>query len=227
MCLIVLAWRARPDFPLIVAANRDEFHARPAARATFWQDHPAILAGRDLEAGGTWMGLSRGGRFAAVTNYRGGHEPRAVESRGALVTGFLLSDLNPEGFVTETEKMKNSYSGFNLLAADGNELWWLSNRDSAPRRLAPGVYGLGNLLLDTPEVSGPKADFERALAVSPAMDSLFAVLEGSKIVASDYGTRCSTLLLLGDEGRVQFAERAFDRTGSEGPTVRHEFRVRP
>ncbi|MEW6689133.1 MAG: NRDE family protein [Pseudomonadota bacterium] len=227
MCLILLAWQKHPDFPLIVAANRDEFHARPAARAAFWQDRPAILAGRDLEAGGTWMGVSRGGRFAAVTNYRGGREPRAVESRGALVTGFLLSDLNPEDFVTKTETLKGSYSGFNLLVADGSELWWLSNRDSAPRRLEPGIYGLGNLLLDDPEVAESKARFLQALDLGVAIEPLFGVLAPARIVAPEYGTRCSTILLRGIDGRVQFAERGFDADGGEGPTGRYEFRPGP
>src|SRR6185295_12382326 len=118
MCLIVLAWRVHPDLPLLVAANRDEFHARPAERAGFWKDHPSILAGRDLEAGGTWMGVSRTGRFAAVTNYKGGRDPNAAESRGALVTDFLLGDLNSKAFVEKTEKTKTNYSGFNLLVAD-------------------------------------------------------------------------------------------------------------
>src|SRR6185295_11671730 len=98
MCLIVLGWRVHAEHPLIVAANRDEFHARPAAPAAFWEDHPGILAGRDLEAGGTWMGGSRSGRFAAVTNYRGGRDPSAKVSRGALVTGFLLGS-DSESFV--------------------------------------------------------------------------------------------------------------------------------
>src|SRR5687767_10547471 len=117
MCLIVVAWRVHPDFPLIVAANRDEFHARPAAPAAFWDDHPQILAGRDLEARGTWMGVSRTGRFAAVTNYRGAREPRAIESRGALVSRFLHSGTCPAEYVKELKG--NLYSGFNLLAADG------------------------------------------------------------------------------------------------------------
>ena len=95
MCLIVLGWRAHPDFPLVVAANRDEFHARPADPAAFWTDYPSILAGRDLEARGTWMGASRGGRFAAVTNYRGAREPSAKHSRGALVTDFLRGTSSP------------------------------------------------------------------------------------------------------------------------------------
>src|SRR5689334_4654125 len=161
MCLIVLAWRARPSTPLVVAANRDEFHARPASPAAFWGDAPAILAGRDLEAGGTWMGVSRTGRFAAVTNYRGGTEPRAVESRGALVTRFLNGSMSAQQFIRNLDL--NTYSGFNLLACDGEELWWVANRDGAPRRLAPGIYGLGNLLLDDPEVAPATARFRAAL----------------------------------------------------------------
>src|SRR5437773_10039042 len=130
MCLIVLAWRAHPRFPLIVAANRDEFHARPAAPAAHWSDNPAILAGRDLEARGTWMGVSRGGRFAAVTNYRGAREPSAAESRGALVARFLETAAAPAAYVRAIEA--NAYSGFNLLATDGWELRWMSNRAGAP-----------------------------------------------------------------------------------------------
>src|SRR5712691_6187172 len=127
MCLIVLAWRVQPSYPLIVAANRDEFHGRPAAAAAFWRDEPSILAGRDLEARGTWMGVARNGRFAAVTNYRGATEPSAPHSRGSLVSGFLNSSSPPKSFFNELQP--KLYSGFNLLAADGEELWWTSNRD--------------------------------------------------------------------------------------------------
>lgn len=224
MCLIVLAWRAHPSFPLVVAANRDEFHARPAARAGFWKDHPSILAGRDLEANGTWMGVSRSGRFAAVTNYRGGRDPNAAESRGALVSRFLLNDRSPGTYVAKISRPE--YSGFNLLVADDNELWWLSNRDGEPRRLEPGIYGLGNFLLDTPELAEPKEQFARALDPAPSMEPLFSVLAAAKIVAPEYGTRCSTILTRGHAGELRFAERPFDASGNEGPTVRHEFRVR-
>lgn len=216
MCLIVLAWRAHPEFPLIVAANRDEFHARPAAPAAFWQDKPGILAGRDLEARGTWMGVSRGGRFAAVTNYRGGTEPGSAESRGALVTRYL------EGIgVPELAERKSAYSGFNLLASDGEELWWLSNRDGGPRRLEPGWYGLGNLLLDTPEVEEHKQRF-RDCPVS--VEPLLGVLAQAKIVNERYGTRCSSVLLHGE--RISFAERGFGIDGSEEATLRYEFNMR-
>ena len=222
MCLIVLAWRVRPDLQLIVAANRDEFHARPAERAGFWKDHPSILAGRDLEAGGTWMGVSRSGRFAAVTNHRGGRDPNAAESRGALVTGFLLNDLTSKAFIEKTERSKNSYSGFNLLVADRDDLWWLSNRDGAARKLEPGFHALGNLLLDTPEVTDVKSRFESTAA---AVESQFALLAGAKIVAPEYGTRCSSVLLAHGDGRMHFAERTFEPSGEDGSTLRYDFSV--
>lgn len=219
MCLIVLAWRVHPEFPLIVAANRDEFHARPAAPAAFWEDHPDILAGRDLEARGTWMGVSRAGRFAAVTNYRGAKEPRAIESRGALVARFLSNDDPPKGYVAALQK--SMYSGFNLLAADGEELWWMSNRGGAPRRLEPGIYGLGNTLLDAPEVDRTKKAFSADLETGPAVESLFVVLHQARILNPEYGTRCSTVLLKGE--RMRYAERSFAPDGTEGDTLHYEF----
>ena len=221
MCLIVLAWRAHPDFPLVVAANRDEFHARPADAAAFWTDHPGILAGRDLEARGTWMGVSRGGRFAAVTNYRGAKEPRAVESRGALVTGFLNGSSSPEAFVKKTQE--NLYSGFNLLVTDQKELWWISNRDGSPRKLEPGVYGLGNLLLESPDVEPAKERFRTAIDPVPAVEPLFAVLAGSKILSPEYGTRCSTVMLRASDGGIRYTERSFDAAGADGETRQFEF----
>jgi uncharacterized protein with NRDE domain len=224
MCLILVAWRAHPGDPLIVAANRDEFHARPAAAAAFWKDHPQILAGRDLEAMGTWMGVSRSGRFAAVTNYRGGGEPRAKESRGHLVSRFLVGGAGPAEYVAAVAKRRGEYSGFNLLCADGAELWWFSNRDAAPRRLEPGIYGLGNDLLDTPEVGEPKARLVRAIEPAPSLEPLLGVLAQSKIASPEYGTRCSTVLIIANDGRVSFAERPFDARGAEGETVRFELR---
>ena len=216
MCLILVAWKQHARFPLVVAANRDEFHARPTARAEFWDDRPEVLGGRDLQARGTWMGVSRGGRFAAVTNYRGGTEPGAAQSRGALVTRYLEG-----GGVAELARGKADYSGFNLLAADGAELWWLSNRDGEPRRLAPGWYGLGNLLLDSPEVA---PHLQRFRDCPVALEPLFGVLAQAKIVDQRYGTRCSSVLLMGDE--IRFAERAFDSDGAEQSTLRYEFSVR-
>jgi uncharacterized protein with NRDE domain len=223
MCLILLAWRAHPQLALAVAANRDEFHARPAAAAAFWPDRPAVLAGRDLEAKGTWMGVARSGRFAAVTNYRGAKEPSAEESRGALVTKFLESGERAAAYFASLVPNANKYSGFNLLACDGGELWWMSNRDGAPRRLEPGIYGLGNLLLDSPEVEPDKARFRAVLDIAPGVEPLFGTLEPARIVHPEYGTRCSTVFLKAGNGRVRYAERTYGADGAAGETARFEF----
>jgi len=217
MCLIVLAWRAHPKFPLIVAANRDEFHARKAAPAAFWRDQPQILGGRDLQAMGTWMAVSRTGRFAAVTNYRGAREPTAAQSRGALVTGFLTSGSSPAAYLSDVRGTQ--YSGFNLLASDRRELCWMSNRDGSPRRLEPGYYALGNLLLDSPEVQPFK---QRIADASAAAESLFSILASAKIINPEYGTRCSTVLL-DDGSQVRYSERSFGPDGAEGETGHFQF----
>lgn len=218
MCLILLAWHQHAEYPLVVAANRDEFHARPAERAGFWKDHPEILAGRDLEARGTWMGVSRAGRFAAVTNYRGGKDANAKESRGALVSKFLQNAFLPGEYM---EGLKPAgYSGFNLLVSERKELFWLSNRDGASRKLEPGFYALGNLLLDSPEVMQVKSKFKgTAVAIEP----MFSLLASAKIVAPEYGTRCSTVLLAQRDGGMQYAERSFDPSGADAATLRYEF----
>jgi uncharacterized protein with NRDE domain len=221
MCLILLAWKTQDRFALIVAANRDEFHARAAEPARFWSDQPQILAGRDLEAMGTWMGVARNGRFAAVTNYRGATEPKAAHSRGSLVVDFLNGSVSPDSFLNAVDG--KSFSGFNLLACDGRELWWMSNRDGAPRRLAPGVYGLGNLLLDSPDMEAHKTRFNVALAPAPSVEPLFEVLAGARIVDPRYGTRCSTVMLRSKDGRVRYAERSFGQDGADRETLQYEF----
>jgi uncharacterized protein with NRDE domain len=178
-----------------------------------------VLAGRDLSAMGTWMGVNRSGRFAAVTNYRGAREPTAAESRGALVTGFLATDTAPAAYMADVASRATRYSGFNLLVSDRQELWWMSNRDGAPRKLEPGYYALGNLLLDSPEVQPVKT---RVAQTPPAVEPLFSVVAQAKIVNPEYGTRCSTVLL--DSGKqMRYAERSFEPDGSEGATVQFEF----
>ncbi len=170
MCLIYLAWRVHPLFELVVAANRDEWHARPTAPAAWWEDAPGVLAGRDLEGGGTWMGLARSPdpgshrrfRFAAITNYREApfaapaldHEPGAApavfRSRGELVRGFLIAGQSAGEYSRRVRLESHRYRGFSLLAGDGESLYFVSNRGGPPRPLDPGVYGLSNHLLDTP-----------------------------------------------------------------------------
>jgi uncharacterized protein with NRDE domain len=163
------------------------------------------------------MGISRGGKFAAVTNYRGGTEPRAAESRGALVAGFLANPSSPAEYIADVSSNAKAYSGFNLLVSDGAELWWMSNRDSQPRRLESGIYGLGNLLLDSPDVEPRKRHFEDALASGPAVEPLFSVLAGARIVDPRYGTRCSTVFF----GR-RYVERSFAPDGTEQETLHYE-----
>ena len=240
MCLILLAWQVHPDYPLVVAANRDEFYSRPATPAGFWAELPGILAGRDLESGGTWLGVSRRKRFAALTNYREGGPPLAnAPSRGALVTGFLNNDGDPAAYLETLKGCGARYNGFNLLFGDCHRLGYYTNRQAAPAWLAPGVYGLSNHLLDTPwpKLAEAKASFNRALAKLPDLAPFFELLADREIVADtflpqsgvslewerilsaifvaspDYGTRASTVLTINHQGWVALAERSFGPTG--------------
>jgi uncharacterized protein with NRDE domain len=151
MCLIAFAWNAHPDYRLIVGANRDEWHERPASPAAWWRDHPQILAGRDLKAGGTWMGITRGGRFAAVTNFRDpGDKKSTARSRGELVTAFLLGRDSPEAFLGAVNSHAHDYNGFNLIVGDTASLAYFSSRNGTIENLTPGVYALSNHTLNEP-----------------------------------------------------------------------------
>ena len=198
MCLIGFAWKAHPDFPLIVAANRDEFHARATAPSAWWNDAPQVLAGRDLQSGGAWMGITRDGRFAALTNYRDAGEMRAnAPSRGALVADFLTGSDTPQPYLVNEAAEAARYNGFNLLAGTLDQLGYFGNRGAAPQVLEPGVYGLSNALLDTswPKVTRLKAALGAAVGVvnreeplqsrvSGLMDKLFFTL-GDAHIATD------------------------------------------
>ena len=153
MCLLIFAHRAVQDYPLLLAANRDEFHARPTAAADFWPEYPTLLAGKDLEQGGTWMGVTREGRFAAITNYRDpARTAPAPRSRGELPLDFLVGDASPDAYLEKLRTHAMDYAGFNLLLSEGEDLWYYNNSagGSDPRLLSPGVYGLSNDRLDTP-----------------------------------------------------------------------------
>lgn len=253
MCLIFIAYQQRSDCPLLLAANRDEFHRRPTARAGFWPQAPQLLAGRDLEGGGSWLGLSRRGRFAAITNYRNLAEVSGIgadkRSRGLLVSDFLTGTLPPEDFLAGLAQQPEAYRGFNLLLGDGDGLHYYSNRGGPPRRLAPGLYGLSNHLLDTPwpKVAEGKRALARLLAGGlPTEEDLFALLadrtqapdallpdtglsrEWERLLSSrfiqspDYGTRASTLLLFDPRGGARFIERSFGPEGDPLGEVRQE-----
>lgn len=244
MCLIALAWQAHPDYPLIVAANRDEFHARATAPACFWPEAPAVLAGRDLAAGGTWLGVTRGGRFAALTNFREPGRPQGSRSRGLLVSEYLQAAQSPAAYAEAVMADADHYSGFNLLLGDADSLLVLSNRGTSPRALPPGVYGLSNHLLDSnwPKVGRAREALRAQLdapAVGPLMDlladdaaapdadlpdtgvglALERLLAPPFIRSPGYGTRSSAALLLGQR-RIRFVEQGF---GPEGPGERSDF----
>ncbi len=183
MCLIVFAWRQHPTLPLILAANRDEFHARPALPAAFWEDKSGLLAGRDLEAGGTWLGVSRSGRFAAITNIRdpAAGERRAPRSRGELTVDFLAGSADPGEYLDAVASRIDDYLGFNLLVGDGSSLWYLHGvGDAGPLPLEPGVYGLSNAALDVPwpKVQLAKARMRRVLDQAGAEAPDHALLRG-------------------------------------------------
>ena len=183
MCVIFFAYRRHPRYPLILLANRDEFYERPTARAAVWEDFPNVYAGRDLVHGGTWLGIARPGRFAAVTNYRDPLAPTGKHSRGDLVGDFLKRDAPVEDYLSEIEARAADFSGFNLLVGEINEkrqtVGYFSNRDDGIKILAPGVYGLSNHLLDTPwrKVEKGKAALSRMIADDPLeRESLLEIL---------------------------------------------------
>jgi uncharacterized protein with NRDE domain len=197
VCLLVLAWRAHPRYQLVVAANRDEFHDRPAAPLAKWSAPDDLLAGRDLRAHGTWLGLDRRRRFGVITNFRELQRPRSdAPSRGDLIPDYLRGTQDPGLFLTALESRAARYSGFNLLLADGDSLWYASNRaERFARALPPGVYGLSNEFLDTPwpKLRRVRQGFERWLgdtdsdsgATRALADPLFELLDDRAIAASD------------------------------------------
>jgi uncharacterized protein with NRDE domain len=176
VCLIVLAWKASPKTRLAVAANRDEFFARRTAPAAWWAEAPDVLAGRDLEAGGTWLGVTRGGRFAALTNFRDASAPKkdGVPSRGRLAADFLRGDASAADYAAAVRPGAGRYHGFNLLVSDGAELWSFSNVEGDPERLGPGVWGLSNHLLETPwpKVTAARSRLEAALGAADDAENL-------------------------------------------------------
>ncbi len=255
MCLILFAFQAHENFPLVIAANRDEAYARPAAPAGFWRDHPHVYGGRDLEMGGAWMGLTRHGRFAAVTNYRDGFpKGGAPRSRGELVGGYLTGTQAARPYLESVATRKTEYAGFGVLAGDLNALWFLSNYGNGIEAIAAGVHGLSNHLLDTPwpKVTSGKRELAALLNgdVGTLPEKLFDMLSdrsvatdrelpdtgiglqrekalGPKFIAVDdrYGTRASTVIIVGRDGRVHYIERSFGPRGTFLSVVSNRFEL--
>ncbi len=240
MCLLAVAWRVRDDWPLLLAANRDEFHQRAATPLE--RQPQGYIAGRDLAAGGNWLGATEGARFAAVTNFRDPTETAdRPRSRGELVSGYLAGSTSPFDYARDVANAAAMYRGFNLLVGDAHSLWYVGSRAGAPRALSPGIHGLSNHLLGTPwpKVLRLQERMQQALVQPDPLPLLFdaladrciaadeqlphtgiglhreRALSAAFIVTPDYGTRCSTVLALAP-GRGRFIERSWNPDGTEG-----------
>ena len=255
MCLLVLAWEAHPRYRLIVAANRDEYHDRPAAPLAPWSAPEGLLAGRDLRAGGTWLGLDRRRRFGVITNFRElTPSPPGAPSRGQLIPRYLQGEAGAGAYLGAAEAGAAGYGGFNLLLADERALWYGSNRSQPfARELPAGIYGLSNERLDTPwpKLRRVRRAFESWLGQDPlSFEPLFAALGDREPAAAQelpppgglepqweralsapfvvhprYGTRCSTVLALEHEGALRVMERRFGARGE--PQGESDYRVPP
>lgn len=231
MCILVFDWQPGTEQPLLLLGNRDEFHQRPTAALAQWPDQPRIHAGRDLQAGGSWLGIAPGRRFAALTNIREPEAPQPL-SRGELVSDYLAGSQSPAAYIQQLVDKAGQYSGFNLLTGDANELWFLHSRTPVPRLLAPGIYGLCNASLDTPwpklvrlrsafsqlprdddaalfnlmqdtwrPADAMLPDTGMSLTIERTLSSIF-------IRGDEYGTRATSLLRM-DTGGITLTERSF------------------
>ena len=247
MCLITFALDCHRDHKLILAANRDEYFDRPTAQATFWDDAPSILAGRDLLSGGTWLGVTRDGRLAAVTNFRDPSRKIAEPlSRGAVVADYLKGGLNSEDFLQRLDTLAGLCDGFNIIYGDTEGLYYFSNRGGTPGRIPAGIHGLSNHLLDTPwpkvtvakeklaelisrETLDPESLFSAMKDESPFPDNRLPdtgvgidrerLLSPLFIHGSDYGTRSTTLLFIDRNNTITFIERSYYPTATEAFTM--------
>jgi uncharacterized protein with NRDE domain len=253
MCLILFSYKQHPVYPLVFAANRDEFYDRPSAPASFWEDRPDLLAGRDLKEGGTWLGITRGGRMAALTNFR---DPASVKlqapSRGWLVRDYLCSQEDADAYLKKLEKQADQYNGFSVILGDPSHLYYFSNRHGTIE-LTPGLYGLSNSLLNTPwsKVERGKQRLGALLSQTgdPLPEDLFSILkdqtrpedrqlpdtgiglEWERILSSMfitspiYGTRSSSLLLVDRQRRVTFVERIYNGGSEPWVTAKFQFGI--
>ncbi|UCH65026.1 MAG: NRDE family protein [Ignavibacterium sp.] len=237
MCLVVFAHNSHPNYKFIFAANRDEFYDRPTEQADFWKDRPDLLAGKDLKGGGTWMGITKAGKFAAITNYRDLYNIKEdAPTRGLLVTDYLLGDQSSEDYYDSLKKDLSDYNGFNLILGDLNNLYFFSTHADGLRKINTGVHGLSNAVLDTPwpKVEKSKKHFLKLMqheelhawellsllsdtrkAKEKDLPDTGVGIEWEKVLSSvfiqspNYGTRCSTAVLIDNNNNVRFAEKTF------------------
>jgi len=251
MCLILFAWRRHADFPFIAIANRDEFYARPTRDAHWWDDAD-ILAGRDLEAGGTWLGLNHRGHFAAVTNVRepGGMKP-GRKTRGDLTRDYLAGSEGAEDYLQRLATHDQDYAGFNLLLGDSQGLWFYSNREQVIRPIEAGVYGVSNGAFDEPwpKLSSGKDELESLLdtdinsaqlmelltdhriAEDHELPSTGVTLDIERLLSSrfirspEYGTLACSVVTMHRDQRIEFCEQNFTDAEHSGELVRESFTI--
>jgi len=253
MCLCLFAIDQHDEFPFILIANRDEFRKRPAAQAAFWEDHPEILAGRDLEGMGTWLGINKRGEIAFLTNYR---HPEFFErkgpTRGKLVSDFLASETDAKTYLEAIENPK-AYNGFNLVVGKPSSLFYFANASGQLERIGSGIHGLSNAFLNTswPKVDDGKAKLKAAIQGNDLdNDHLFSILHDfsfakdeelpetgvgkdlEKLLSAkfintpEYGTLCSTIIRIDRNRNCFFEERSFDALGKENSSAKFSFELK-
>jgi uncharacterized protein with NRDE domain len=252
MCLTVFAYKVHPEYPLIFATNRDEFYDRPASKATFWYDNPTLLAGRDLKAGGTWMGITRNHRFAAITNFRDMNNIiDDAPSRGNIVSDYLTSDIYAQDYMNILKEKADLYNGYNLIAGQIDDLWYYSNQKDEPAVIEPGFHSLSNAFLDTPwpKTETALSEFKTVIKNNGSDENLlFRLLQNQKqypdeqlpstglsiemerlvspifITSEEYGTRCSTVIYANPDTETEFIEKTYKKgTAVVKETVRYRF----
>lgn len=253
MCLILFSWKQHKDFQLVLAANRDEFYERPTSKAAFWEEKPDILAGRDLVAGGTWIGVTKNGRIAALTNYR---DPENIDknaaSRGALTTDFLDGDESPEAYLNNIKNSDVKYNGFNLIVGVGEQLLHYNNVNHEIKEVQPGTYGVSNGFFQEnwPKLKSGRTALEGKVKEEAIQPQDLLEILGNRSIASDqdlpktgvsleweralsslfietegYGTRCSTLIYQGYDGQFEFIEKTYAVANQKEATESYSFKV--
>lgn len=256
MCIVNFHFQSHPKYKLIIAANRDEFYQRPASQAHFWPDHPGLLAGRDLEAKGTWLGMTKSGRFASLTNFRAPKyfDNQGKRSRGDIVTNFLTGEIEASHYLKQLHERREQYSGFNVIAGTVDELYYYGNEQGEVVKINPGTHSLSNHLLNTPwpKVERSKEMLKKYVTKNEHIEpeALFQLLADNEtapdealprtgldiemeravsaifIKTKDYGTRVSTVVLVTHDHEVQFIERSFHH-GEYQDEVAYKFTIEP
>ena len=255
MCFLLFSINDHPEYPLILAANRDEHYRRPTQSAQFWEEHPNLIAGRDLSQGGTWLGITKSGRLAALTNYRSPESKQDDRpSRGHLVSDYLQNNESAASYLEKLSKTDQQYNGFNLIVGTIERLYYYSNKAKQVQIIDKGIFGLSNHLLDTPwpKIEYGKQHFKTLCDPEnhPDPKQLFALLSSRDlapqgklpdtgvglelerklssifITGGNYGTRCSTVITVDKQGKVNFRERTFDGQPAPYQEVRKTFSIK-